>query len=124
MQKPCVYKSLSTPFNDDRLHGISKTAATEPVNFIPRHYLRKGRGSVYFRQRGCAHFNYSSRAPKRKLAKQGAVKLTVLRVCTFLCSDEYLRSVVEHEIHLAFSVDDCLLNHYRPDGVIPFIQYI
>ena len=41
-----------------------------------------------------------------------------------LCSDSDFSAVLENKGYFAVSVDNCFLNHYRPDGGIPVVQYL
>ena len=59
---------------------------------------------------------------KRKAAKPVHPKMRTTLRPYILCSDFGLGAVVEHEGDLAVSVDNCLLDHHRPDGVAPLTQ--
>ena len=70
--KALIYKAFSILFNDIRLCGTPETVAAEPFSFSPiTPFNERSRGvqilvgGVHFRQKGCAHFNYSSRAQKK-----------------------------------------------------------
>ena len=66
--KSLICKAFSILFNDIRLRGVPKTVVAEPFSFSPITPFNEGSRGVHFRQKGCAHFNYSSRR-KRKVAK-------------------------------------------------------
>ncbi len=70
--KALIYKAFSILFNDIRLRGVPETVAAEPFAFSPiTLFNERSRGvqilvgGVHFRQKGGAHFNYSSRAQKK-----------------------------------------------------------
>ena len=63
--KSLIYKAFSTLFNDIRLCGTPKTVAAELFAFSPITPFNERSRGVHFRQKGCAHFNYSSRAQKK-----------------------------------------------------------
>ena len=70
--KAPICKGFPIPFNDIRLRGVPETVAAEPFAFSPiTLFNEKSRGvqilvgGVHFRQKGCAYFNYSSRAQKK-----------------------------------------------------------
>ena len=70
--KSLICKAFSILFNDIRLCGTPETVAAEPFAFSPiTLFNERSRGvqilvgGVHFRQKGCAHFNYSSRAQKK-----------------------------------------------------------
>ena len=70
--KSLTYKDFSILFNDNRLCGDSEMVAAEPFSFSPiTLFNERSRGvqilvgGVHFRQKGCAYFNYSSRAQKK-----------------------------------------------------------
>jgi hypothetical protein len=52
-------------FNDIRLCGTPETVAAEPFSFSPITPFNERSRGVHFRQKGCVHFNYSSRAQKK-----------------------------------------------------------
>ena len=60
--KTLIYKAFSILFNDIRLCGTPETVAAEPFSFSPITPFDERSRGVHFRQKGCAHFNYSSRA--------------------------------------------------------------
>lgn len=62
--KSLIYKAFSILFNDIRLRGVPETVAAEPFSFSPITPFNERSRGVHFRQKGCAHFNYSSRAQK------------------------------------------------------------
>ena len=63
--KTLIYKAFSILFNDIRLCGTPETVAAEPFSFSSiKPFSERSRG-VHFRQKGCARFNYSSRAQKK-----------------------------------------------------------
>ena len=41
-----------------------------------------------------------------------------------LCSNPYLRTVLENKCNLTIFVDDSFFDHHRPDGVVPIMHYI
>ena len=70
--KSLICKAFSILFNDIRLCGDFETVAAEPFSFSPiTPFNERSRGvqilvgGVHFRQKWCAHFNYSSRAQKK-----------------------------------------------------------
>ncbi len=63
--KSLICKAFSILFNDIRLCGTPETVAAEPFSFSPTTPFNKRSRGVHFRQKGCAYFNYSSRAQKK-----------------------------------------------------------
>lgn len=116
--KSLICKAFSTLFNDIRLCGAPKTVVAEPFSFSPITPFNEGSRGVHFRQKGCAHFNYSSRAQKKGRKTCSPKIRTTLRPC-ILFSDLDLCAVLENEGNRTVPVDDCLLDHHRPDGVAP-----
>ena len=127
-----ICKGFPILFNDIRLRSVPETVAAEPFAFSPiTLFNERSRGvqilvgGVHFRQKGCAYFNYSSRAQKKgrkTRSPKNANDLATLRPC-ILFSDLDFHAVVEHEGNLTVPVDDGLFNHHRPDGAIPLTQH-
>lgn len=63
--KSLICKAFSILFNDIRLCGTPETVAAEPFSFSHTTPFNKRSRGVHFRQKGCAHFNYSSRVQKK-----------------------------------------------------------
>lgn len=127
--KAPICKGFPIPFNDIRLRGVPETVAAEPFAFSPiTLFNERSRGvqilvgGVHFRQKGCAHFNYSSKAQKKGRKTCSPKIRTTLRPC-ILFSDLDLCAVLENEGNRTVPVDDCLLDHHRPDGVAPLTQH-
>ena len=81
-------QGFSILFNDIRLRGVPETVAAEPFAFSPiTLFNERSRGvqilvgGVHFRQKGCAHFNYSSRAQKKGRKTCSPKIRTALRPC-------------------------------------------
>ena len=96
-------QGFSILFNDIRLRGVPETAAAEPFAFSPiTLFNERSRGvqilvgGVHFRQKRCAHFNYSSRAQKKGRKTCSPKIRTTLRPC-ILFSDLDLCAVLENE---------------------------
>ena len=122
-------QGFSILFNDIRLRGVPETVAAEPFAFSPiTLFNERSRGvqilvgGVHFRQKGCAHFNYSSRAQEKGRKTCSPKIRTTLRPC-ILFSDLDLCAVLENEGNRTVPVDNCLLDHHRPDGVAPLTQH-
>ena len=60
---------------------------------------------------------------KRKAAKPVHPKMRTTLRPYILFSDFNLGSVLENEGNRTVPVDDCLLDHHRPDGVAPLTQH-
>ncbi len=119
-----VYKGFPTQFNESRLYGNFETVSTEPFPFYSFILFNERSWGCAFSAKGCAYFNYSSKAQKKKAHKTGSCKALLSCGLVVLCSDAYLRAVIEHKGDFAVSVDDCLLNHNRPDCIVPFLQHL
>ena len=59
---------------------------------------------------------------KRKAAKPVHPKMRTILRPYILFSDLDLRAVFENEGNRTVPVNDCLLDHHRPDGVAPLTQ--
>ena len=127
-------QGFSILFNDIRLRGVPETVAAEPFAFSPiTLFNERSRGvqilvgGVHFRQKGCAHFNYSSRAQKKDrktVHPQKVCGLAVLLVSVRLRSDLDFCAVGKYKGDFAVPVDDGFFNHYRPDGVVPVVHHL
>ena len=121
--KTAVYKGFPTQFNESRLCGSFETVVAEPFPFYPFILFNERSWGVHFRQSG-VHILIIPQKRKKKAHKTGNCKAYRLSGLKFLCSDAYLRAVIEHKGDFAVSVDDCLLNHNRPDCIVPFLQHL
>ena len=77
---------------------------------------------MHFEPRG-VHLLIIPQERKRKAAKPVHPKMRTTLRPYILCSDFGLGSVVEYEGNRTVPVDDCLLDHHRPDGVAPLTQH-
>ena len=119
--KSLIYKAFSILFNDIRLRGVPETVAAEPFSFSPTTPFNEGSRGVHFRQRR-VHILIIPQERKRKAAKPVHPKMRTILRPYILFSDFNLGSVLENEGNLTVPVDDCLLDHHRPDGVAPLTQ--
>ena len=72
--KSLIYKAFSILFNDIRLCGAPKSVTAEPFAFSPITPFNERLRGVHFRQKGCAHFNYSSRVKNPLLLQKEFTK--------------------------------------------------
>lgn len=75
--KSLIYKAFTILFNDIRLCGAPKSVTAEPFAFSPITPFNERLRGVHFRQKGCAHFNYSSRVKNPLLLQKEFTKALV-----------------------------------------------
>ena len=95
--KSLIYKAFSILFNDNRFYGCSETSAAEPVFiFVGKPFNERSKG-VHFSAKGCAHFNYSSKIAKNKVARSHAFWSVHLGIIEKAIIFEYRHQAVQTE---------------------------